>query len=153
MYHKKFDFIGASKAGDFQGHRQAYASMVNFMDGVIANITSLLQARKMWNTTLYILSSDNGGPIYRNGSVGANNFPLRSSIDGRASTPISCVHTRPFSAPQPLLRRVRRSGGKASNWDGARLEGGAHARPQGLAAPLQGPYQLRLGTVSAAKVR
>lgn len=35
------------------------------------------QAKEMWSNTLLVLSADNGGPIYRNGSAGANNYPLR----------------------------------------------------------------------------
>jgi arylsulfatase I/J len=31
----------------------------------------------MWANALFVVSSDNGGPIYRNGAAGANNFPLR----------------------------------------------------------------------------
>jgi hypothetical protein len=31
----------------------------------------------MWENTFMVVSSDNGGPIYRNGSAGGNNFPLR----------------------------------------------------------------------------
>jgi arylsulfatase I/J len=51
--------------------------MANFMDQAIGNVTALLKKRGMYDNTLIVFSSDNGGPIYNNGSAGANNFPLR----------------------------------------------------------------------------
>lgn len=58
-------------------YRQYYAAMANYVDGHIGKVVAALQARGMWNNTLLVLSADNGGPIYRNGSAGANNYPLR----------------------------------------------------------------------------
>eukprot|EP00662_Eupelagonemidae_sp_cell21_P052772 gene52772-12330_t len=31
----------------------------------------------MWGDTLLVFTSDNGGPVYGNGTAGANNWPLR----------------------------------------------------------------------------
>ncbi len=55
------------------------------MDTHIGMVVSALKAKGMWETTLLVLSADNGGPIYGpsifgptiDGSAGANNFPLR----------------------------------------------------------------------------
>jgi len=53
--------------------------MVNFMDGAIHNITERIKARGMWEDTLIVFSADNGGAIYRNGTAGGNNYPLRGA--------------------------------------------------------------------------
>lgn len=57
--------------------RQFYSAMTNYVDMHIGQVAAALQAKGMWANTLFVVSSDNGGPIYRNGSAGANNFPLR----------------------------------------------------------------------------
>ena len=31
----------------------------------------------MWNNTLLVFASDNGGPVYNNGTPGASNYPLK----------------------------------------------------------------------------
>ena len=64
----RFDFI------DFK-QRRKYASMVYYMDGVVAQITDALRAKKMWEHTLLLFTSDNGGPIYFPGS--GSNHPLK----------------------------------------------------------------------------
>ena len=51
--------------------------MVNWLDTAVGNVTGLLRQRGMWDNTLVVFSSDNGGPVYGGGSAGANNFPLR----------------------------------------------------------------------------
>lgn len=55
--------------------RQFYSAMTNYVDGHIGMVIDALKTKGMWNDTLLVMSSDNGGPIYRNGSAGANNFP------------------------------------------------------------------------------
>ena len=55
--------------------RRSYHAMVAFLDDVVGNITQGLKERGLWNNTLILVSSDNGGPEYPGG--GANNFPLR----------------------------------------------------------------------------
>jgi len=57
--------------------RQKYHAMVNFADEAIGNLTSLLKSKGMWDETVVVFSSDNGGPIYAAGSAGANNYPLK----------------------------------------------------------------------------
>jgi len=95
-YQDKFAFI----TDDF--NRQTYHAMVNFLDDQIANITGTMKALGMWDNTLMVLSSDNGGFVHNdkggclkqgwdgatgedighgtacfNGEAGANNWPLR----------------------------------------------------------------------------
>ena len=57
--------------------RQFYSAMTNYVDMHVGQVVALLKAKGMWANTLLVVSSDNGGPIYRNGAAGANNFPLR----------------------------------------------------------------------------
>lgn len=71
----KFDFMAATDQP--QKTRQTYAAMVNYADTMVGNVTRLLKRKGMWDNLLFVFSTDNGGPIYYNGSAGANNYPLR----------------------------------------------------------------------------
>mmetsp|Transcript_13788 Transcript_13788/g.50210 ORF Transcript_13788/g.50210 Transcript_13788/m.50210 type:complete len:561 (+) Transcript_13788:81-1763(+) len=75
QYWDRFDFIDTPA-------RRDYHALVTFMDEMIGNVTNALRDKGMWANTLVVFSSDNGGPIYYNGTGGANNFPLRG---GKAS--------------------------------------------------------------------
>ena len=98
-YQEKFAFITDSV------NRRMYHSMVTCLDDNLANVTALLRKNGMWQDTLMVLTSDNGGYVgdYKggcntstgfggldstdsghggacfNGEAGANNFPLRMS--------------------------------------------------------------------------
>eukprot|EP00052_Salpingoeca_macrocollata_P009358 m.73926 g.73926 ORF g.73926 m.73926 type:complete len:523 (+) comp17066_c0_seq1:390-1958(+) len=94
-YLDKFAFID-------EPHRRVYHAMVNYVDGVLGNVTQKMKDKGMWDNTLMVLSSDNGGYVKEvgpcdmnapfggincfNGEAGANNFPLRggkySSFEG-----------------------------------------------------------------------
>ena len=55
---------------------QANTAMVALMDDVVGNVTAAIRSKPgMWDNTLLLWSSDNGGASHRGG--GANNFPLR----------------------------------------------------------------------------
>jgi len=87
-YPKKFSFIE-------EDHRRMYAAMVNFLDDQVGNVTQKFRDLGMWNDTLMVLSSDNGGCVLGfdgncfqntpgdhgttcfNGEAGGNNYPLR----------------------------------------------------------------------------
>ena len=43
----------------------------------VANVTSALKARGLWDNTLLVFSGDNGGPQY----WGSNNHPINSFTD------------------------------------------------------------------------
>ena len=84
-------------------NRRVYHAMVSYLDDQIANVTGTMRALGMWDNTLMILSSDNGGYVKSpsgacvsettapelpssdrghgtscfNGEAGANNWPLR----------------------------------------------------------------------------
>jgi len=86
-YQDKFAFID-------QINRRVYHAMVNFLDDNLRAIVGELRSNGMWNDTLMVLSTDNGGYVkspdgpcainpadggYQcfNGEAGANNYPLR----------------------------------------------------------------------------
>ena len=55
--------------------RAVYHAMVAFADDCLGNLTAALRAKGMWNDTLVVVTSDNGGPMYGNNA--ANNWPLK----------------------------------------------------------------------------
>ena len=42
--------------------RRQYAAMCSFWDSSIGNITNALKSKGIWDNTLFVFSSDNGGP-------------------------------------------------------------------------------------------
>mmetsp|Transcript_31017 Transcript_31017/g.78481 ORF Transcript_31017/g.78481 Transcript_31017/m.78481 type:complete len:544 (+) Transcript_31017:82-1713(+) len=61
-------------------YRRKYAAMASYMDGVMGQIVAKLQAKGMWENTLIVVSSDNGGPTYNLPVIGpgaASNLPLK----------------------------------------------------------------------------
>ena len=74
-YMEQFDFIAPTDKPTHQ--RQRYHAMVHFADAMVGNVTAALREKGMWDDLLIVFSTDNGGPIYYNGSAGANNFPLK----------------------------------------------------------------------------
>ncbi|CAJ1426803.1 unnamed protein product [Effrenium voratum] len=69
-------------------NRRLLMAMTKYMDDTIGNLTKALKAKGMWDNTLVVFTTDNGGPIYVPGS--ANNYPLRggkySDFDGGVRT-------------------------------------------------------------------
>jgi len=60
--------------------RRKYAAMVHYMDAVVGKIVKKLEDKGMWDRTLMVVSSDNGGPTYHfpwSGPAGARNAPLK----------------------------------------------------------------------------
>jgi arylsulfatase I/J len=51
--------------------------MATVTDSILANVTLALKRRGMWNRTLVIHLSDNGGPVWKSMAWHANNYPLR----------------------------------------------------------------------------
>jgi len=56
--------------------RSTFNAMVRVMDEGVANVTDALKARGMWDDTLLVWASDNGGWV---GNSGSSNWPLRGS--------------------------------------------------------------------------
>jgi len=56
-------------------NRKLYAAMTLFLDDTVGALVEATKAKGMWDDTLVIFTSDNGGPIYEPGA--ANNYPLK----------------------------------------------------------------------------
>ena len=65
-----FEAFSSMAPTDRPSHaRQRYHAMVTMADSMVGNVTSRLRARGMWESTLLVLSTDNGGPIHEMGEV------------------------------------------------------------------------------------
>ena len=69
-YENQFDFIT-----DSSKQRKPYSAMTKYMDDTVHSIITELKDQNLWDNTLIIFMSDNGGPIYN--PCGANNWPLK----------------------------------------------------------------------------
>jgi arylsulfatase A-like enzyme len=105
------------KAIPQEGHtRQLYAAMVHYADTVLGEVVDLLAERQMWNNTLLVFVSDNGGAIYGNGSAGGNNWPLRG---GKGSNTEGGIRVCSFASGGWLPSAVRgtKHKGLVAAWD------------------------------------
>ena len=79
--------------------RRTYLGMVTAMDDAIGNLTEILKANDMYDNTIIIFVSDNGGMEYLGG--GASNDPLRN---GKGSFYEGGVRTPAFVHAPNLVR-------------------------------------------------
>jgi len=59
------------------GGRRLFAGMLSAVDEGVGNVTKALTAKKMWPSTIFIVTTDNGAPITECGGIGGSNVPLR----------------------------------------------------------------------------
>jgi arylsulfatase I/J len=113
-------------------NRRIYNAMINFLDDQLLNITNTMKELGMWENTLMVLSSDNGGFVRdpkggcnhtdstfpgsddstdwghgtacQNGEAGANNFPLRG---GKYSNFEGGIRVNAFMSGGFLPKQVR----------------------------------------------
>lgn len=93
--------------------RKYYAAMISHLDGLVPRITDALKAKGMWNDTLLVVTSDNGGPL-TNGPPdptlqsggGANNFPLRG---GKIGIMEGGIRINAFASGGFLPQQLRRT--------------------------------------------
>lgn len=101
-YYDKFAFVDDSD-------RRANVAMVALMDDVAGDVVDALKKRRMWENTLFLWSSDNGGAVHLGG--GSNTWPLRGGYynnwEGGMRVPA-------FLAGGALPSRVR--GTKLEGW-------------------------------------
>lgn len=69
-YVARFSFIK-------EEHRRLNHAMISYMDDEVGKAVALLHEVGMWDNTLFIFHSDNGGEIMGAGLCGGNNWPLR----------------------------------------------------------------------------
>ena len=83
---------------------------------MVGNVTAALKAKGMWDDLLIVFSTDNGGPIYGNGSAGANNYPLKG---GKMNNWEGGIRGNAFVSGgfvPPAMRGVK-YGGLVTLWD------------------------------------
>lgn len=108
-YEEKFAFIPHPS-------RRVYHAMVAMLDDWVARVVGALRSAGMWDNTLLVFASDNGGPIYLNGTAGASNYPLRG---GKLSNWQGGIRVPAFVSGGFLPPAVRggRSAAAATLWD------------------------------------
>ena len=96
---------------------QGYAAMVAVADQALGNLTATLREQGLWDRTLLIFMSDNGGPIYDDNWRGTGGCPDRDRPGmtgplGREPYRSTCLDFGGAASNHPL------KGGKESFWEG-----------------------------------
>eukprot|EP00041_Stephanoeca_diplocostata_P019448 m.419703 g.419703 ORF g.419703 m.419703 type:complete len:551 (+) comp21308_c0_seq1:304-1956(+) len=109
-YVDEFDFITDNK------YRKVYHAMVKHLDDDVGKVVELLHDKGMYNDTLIVMSSDNGGPVYFNGTSGGNNYPLRG---GKMNNWEGGIRVNAFVSGGylPAGRRGQKEEGLITAWD------------------------------------
>ncbi len=107
---------GWSNISDGYSCRRQYHAMVNLLDEVISDLTSTMVSKAMWERTLMIFSSDNGGQAKWQNAAGAN-MPLVSNSSGRGCVAFACSKVGSNHLSRHACVCMQR-GGKYSPWEG-----------------------------------
>ena len=59
--------------------RRVFAGMVSAVDEGVGNVSRALKAKGMFEDTLFIVTTDNGGPTTECSTTGQSNWPYRGS--------------------------------------------------------------------------
>ncbi|CAB9504225.1 Arylsulfatase B [Seminavis robusta] len=73
---KTYTIVGPGKKQPKHSCRKQYHAMVKLMDDILGSLVERLKRHGMWENTLMVVTSDNGGPIDPQESA-ATNYPLR----------------------------------------------------------------------------
>eukprot|EP00927_Polykrikos_kofoidii_P070735 TRINITY_DN6712_c0_g1_i5.p1 TRINITY_DN6712_c0_g1~~TRINITY_DN6712_c0_g1_i5.p1 ORF type:complete len:592 (-),score=67.00 TRINITY_DN6712_c0_g1_i5:153-1832(-) len=92
-------------------NRRLYHAMVNFLDDQLANITDTMKHLGMWDNTLMVLTSDNGGYV-KNPDGGCNTTYGATSEGSDVGHGTACFNGEAGGSNFPLR------GGKYSNFEG-----------------------------------
>ena len=107
---------GWSNSSDGYSCRRQYHAMVNLLDEVISDLTSTMVSKAMWEKTLMIFTSDNGGQAKWQNAAGANMPLVRNSRAMRAQ----CLHVTRRETMRCLRlhaerRQVQSMGGRSQS--------------------------------------
>jgi len=108
-YMDKFSFIDNS-------YRRLNHAMGNYMDNQVGEVIALMKTRGMWENSLVVFHSDNGGEIMAAGICGGNNWPLRG---GKFSNFEGGIRVNAFvtGGIVPMSRRGSKLEGLITGWD------------------------------------
>lgn len=73
---KTFDIVGPNRTDPPYSCRKQYHAMIKLLDDILGSLVDRLKEHGLWENTLMVVTSDNGGPIDPKES-GATNYPLR----------------------------------------------------------------------------
>ena len=77
------------------GRRQHVCAMAKIMDDGVGNVTAALKAAGVYENTVQIFSSDNGGPTGGNEGTFSDNFPMRGGSERCNSPPCQLAAAPP----------------------------------------------------------
>eukprot|EP00947_MAST-08B_sp_MAST-8B-sp1_P005800 g5800.t1 len=64
VYEDAFGFVHDDLVVEGTHQRRTYAAMIKFADDIVGNLTAALKKKGIWENTLLVMQSDNGGPSF-----------------------------------------------------------------------------------------
>lgn len=71
------NIVGPNSTAPPYSCRKQYHAMVKLLDDILGSLVDRLKERGMWENTVMVVTSDNGGPVSNVGESAATNYPLR----------------------------------------------------------------------------